>query len=291
MILPVVKNPKNKFTVVTVHYSADPNKNTPEWIAEAKAGLSERGWNREYEIDYSTYAGKPFFPEFKNYNIASENIEYQPNETLYRGWDFGFHRPMCLVTKLNQFDQWCWMKCILGEDEGIRAFGARVKRFCQAEYPSAKYIDAADPAGKQKTDKSDHTSIEILNAMDIWPQYRKQEIKEGAEIIRQKLKMRADGKVGLLVDPRETSIIDGFKGGIHYPETREGKPEAEHYEKEGFYEHIFDGARYLCVEMFTIIGQKQERNDLTQDPNQEMYRMGRPETNQIEDMGGINEYF
>ena len=236
MILPVVKNPKNKFTVVTVHYSADPEKNTPEWIAEAKAGLSERGWMREYEIDYSTYAGKSFYPEFKNYNIASQEIEYN-NETLYRGWDFGFHRPCVVVTKLNQFDQWCLMKSILGEDEGIRAFGARVNRYCQAEYPGAKYIDACDPAGVQKTDKSDHTSVEILNAMGIFPQYRKQEIKEGAEIIRQKLRMRADGKVGLLVDPRDTYLIDMFKGGLHYPEMKEGKTEKEFYEKEGYFEH------------------------------------------------------
>src|SRR3990172_4297406 len=176
MIIPITRNPNNKFTVARLHYSLDPDKNTPEWLAEAKRGMPENGFRREYEIDYSYYAGKPFFPEFSEFNIAKEPIEYRERETIYRGWDFGFHRPCCILSKLNERDQWCWLKVILGQDEWIDVFGKRVRNYCLTEYPGARYIDACDIAGQQVSDKSKQSSIQILNALGIYPQMRKQEI-------------------------------------------------------------------------------------------------------------------
>lgn len=267
MLLPVIRNTKNKFTVARVHYSVDPDKDQ-KWVDIVKPGMTERAWNREYEIDYSSYAGKPFYTEFNEFNISKETIEYKDKEVLYRGWDFGFHRPAVLITKLNQFDQWCWIKTILGENEGIKEFGQRVREYCLSNYPGARYIDACDPAGKQVSDKSEHTSIQILNALGIYPQSRKQEIKQGAEIIRQKLKIRVDGKPGILINPDQEYLINAMKGGLHYPEAKEGQPEKEFYQKDGYYDHIGDCGRYIATEMFTIIGQQQESNTVTQDVNQ-----------------------
>lgn len=260
-VLPVKHNKDNGFCVVRVHYSADPDKDA-KWVAEAKKGMPKRGWLREYEIDYSTYAGKPFFPEFSELNIAKKTIAYTNKDIIYRGWDFGFHRPCVLITKLNEFDQWCWLRVIMGQDEGIYDFGQRVRRFCMSEYPGSKFIDACDPAGHQKTDKNEKTSVQILNNLGIYPQSRRQSIAMGAEIVRQKLIMRTDGKVGLIVNPGFTDAIDGFKGGIHYPETREGREQKEAYYKDGYYDHLFDSSRYLAVEMFTIIGQTQDSNEI-----------------------------
>jgi hypothetical protein len=123
MTIPIVRNKNNRFTVAKVHYSLDPDKNTPQWVADARRGMPENGWRREYEVDYSFFAGKPFFPEFKEYNIAT--VAFRERDILYRGWDYGFHRPCCLITKLNEFDQWCWIKLILGKDEGIMDFGKK----------------------------------------------------------------------------------------------------------------------------------------------------------------------
>lgn len=287
-------NPKNGFTVARVHYTCDDEKNTPEWIQKAKQGMTDRGWLREYEIDYSTYAGKPFYPEFKEYNIAKQPIEYKQGETLYRGWDFGFHRPCCVITRLDDKDRWCWVKAILGKDEGILEFGKRVRNFCLANYPGAKYIDACDPAGASLSDKGDQTSVQILNMLGIFPQFRKQNTKLGAEIIRKKLLLRVDGQPGILVSQDDTYVIDMMKGGLHYPETKEGA-EKEHYEKDGYYDHGGDCFRYLAVEMFTVIGQQQENNELAQDENQRMYAMGSPMTSSDNiaenEYGGLEDFF
>ena len=117
MIIPTIKNKKNYFTIARIHYSLDPEKNTSKWVEEAKRGMPETGFKREYEIDYTFFAGKPFYPEFQEYNINT--VRYITGEVLYRGWDYGFHRPCCLITKLNEKDQWGLMKVILGKDEGI----------------------------------------------------------------------------------------------------------------------------------------------------------------------------
>lgn len=273
-LLPVVRNENNRFTIVRLHYSADPNKATPEWIEEASRGMPKRGWLREYEIDYSVYEGKAFFPEFKDYNIKAE--EYKARETIFRGWDYGFHRPCCLITKLNEADQWAWLDVILGKDEGIMDFGKRVRQYCLTRYPGAYYTDVGDPAGEQMSDKSEKTSVQILESIGIYVRSRKQPIKQGAEIMRQKLQLRVDGRPGLIVHPKLTSVVDGFKGGLHYPEVREGQPQKEFYAKDGYYDHIFDCGRYLATDMFTVIGEQQMPNKLMANSDEDKYRMGRP---------------
>ncbi|HHT9145261.1 MAG TPA: hypothetical protein ACFYD4_06200 [Candidatus Wunengus sp. YC61] len=291
MIISVIRNPKNRFVVARCHYSLDPEKNTPAWIAEAKRGMPEAGWNREYEIDYSYFAGKPFFPEFKEWNIGE--ISYSSREVLYRGWDYGFHRPCCLVTSLNSFDQWKWIKVILGKDEGILDFGKRVREYCFSTYPGAKYVDADDIAGTQVSDKSQQTSRQLLNSLGIFPIGRKQEIAEGASIIRNKLAMRVDGKPGLIVNGQETDLIDLFRGGIHYPEAKEGREEREAYEKDGYFDHIVDCARYIGTQMFSVVGNKQSNNEIAYNPMEEMYRDGRPrnslDENEVTSQSGFGE--
>lgn len=300
-LLPLTKNTGNGFAVVRVHYLAHPEKRKPEWIIQAQANMPKDkqgkayAWQREYEIDYSSFAGKSYFPEFTELNISKIKIEYKQNEILYRAWDFGFHRPCVLITKLDEFDRWCWLKVILGQDEGIMDFGKRVRMFCLSEYPGAKWVDACDIAGIQVSDKSEKTSVDILNMLGIYPQSRKQPIKQGSEIIRQKLHMRADGKVGLLVDQSQEDIISGFKGGLHYPEAKEGKSEKEFYLKDGYYDHIFDAARYLATEMFTVIGQTQQENEITKDASQTKYAMGSPYTssdvNSYDQDDGLGGFF
>ena len=274
MLLPITRNKKNKFTVVTLHYSADPDKASEAWIKEAMQGMPERGWMREYEIDYTVFEGKTFFPEFKNHHI--QTTDYTPKETLYRGWDYGYHRPCVLITKLNEDDQWCWLECILGEDENIMDFGRRVRTHCITHYPGALWVDVGDPAGEAVSDKSEKTSVQILEGLGIYVRSRKQPTKQGAEIIRQKLALRVDGKPGMVVNHDQHVIIDGFRGGLHFPEVKEGQPEKEHYEKDGFYEHPFDAARYLATDMFTVIGEVQMPNLLRSNAMEEQYQMGRP---------------
>lgn len=253
MILNPRWNPKNKFCVLRLHYSSDPEKNTPEWLESAKKGISDRSWNREYEINYDTFAGKPVFPEFRE-DLHISSFEYQPMPvvTMYRGWDFGYHRPAVTIAWINEHDQLMVRREILGKDEGVKEFGQRVLTICSSEFPNAKWIDACDPAGHQKNDKSEFTSIEVLNQIGVFPTSKPSHTAEKLEIMRQRLKMRNDGKVGILFHPDCTRLINGAKGGYRYAEIKEGQPEKEEPLKDNYYDNIYDSLLYLMTNFLEL---------------------------------------
>ena len=63
-VVPGVKqwtNPRNQFLVYQIHYTADPRKRNPNWIQGERSAMPINDWNREYEIDFSSFTGKPVF--------------------------------------------------------------------------------------------------------------------------------------------------------------------------------------------------------------------------------------
>jgi hypothetical protein len=282
MILNPRWNPKNKFCVLTLHYSADPEKNTPEWIAKEKAGTSERGWKREYEIDYDTFEGKAVFPEFTQHHIKTFEYEPMPIKFVYRGWDFGYHHPAVTIAWINEFDQLLVRKEILGNDEGIKDFGTRVIHICRNEFPNAKWIDACDPAGHQKNDKSEFTSVEVLGSLGVYPTSKPSNIQEKLEILRQRLKIRNDGKYGLLIHPECTRLINGFKGGYRYAEDIEGKVSDEVPIKDNYYDNIFDSLEYMMTNTFELAPDKRETGLQEQSTKNDIMSSR---------MSDVNEYF
>jgi hypothetical protein len=64
------RNPKNGFAVLRVHYTADEDKRTLEWVKAAKTGTSIMDWNREMEINFEQSRAKRAFPDY------DENIHY-----------------------------------------------------------------------------------------------------------------------------------------------------------------------------------------------------------------------
>jgi hypothetical protein len=81
------------WTVVRVHYSADPDKdparNGKEWYAHARKGVTERDWRKEYEIDYRALGGKLVFPEFDpSIHLVENQFPIDRREwTIYLGAD------------------------------------------------------------------------------------------------------------------------------------------------------------------------------------------------------------
>lgn len=55
---------RNRFTVLRLHYTADPAKRDPDWIRDTRAGMSEADWQQEYEINWTAYSGVPALPQF-----------------------------------------------------------------------------------------------------------------------------------------------------------------------------------------------------------------------------------
>src|SRR5437763_16824275 len=79
------KNLRNKFQVVHLSYTADPAKRTPEWEAEARAGMPDRAWAREYGLSFEAPAGTAVFPEFTAAHLKP--VAILPEARILRGWE------------------------------------------------------------------------------------------------------------------------------------------------------------------------------------------------------------
>lgn len=99
--LKVWKNPNNKFTVIMLHYTADPQRDPSregkEWFEAERAGVPLADWNKEYEIDFSSRAGKLIFSsEFCDFNPSVHFInsfEFDGSTEFLLSLDFGQNNP------------------------------------------------------------------------------------------------------------------------------------------------------------------------------------------------------
>lgn len=267
--------------VATLHYSAHPERG-PEWVALNKPLYDEDKWNREQEISYETTIGVPVIRV--DPAIHFRNLSYIPGRVLRRGWDFGFRRPAMLVTQFNLKDQWMWLWGMVGQNETLKDFASRTLDICDAKFPPMRdetgklmnqmWLEYCDPAGTQRSDKSDTTSIQDLNTVftnryhrEASINFKKVSFEDGRSLILDQVKLRNDGQPGLLVDDDFEIAKDGLVGGYHYPENRLSGAECEYPEDDGFYIHLFDAARYIA----NCIFEKERPKDNPADAGWEKY--------------------
>jgi len=267
--------------VATLHYSAHPERGA-EWVAINKPLYDEDKWNREQEISYETTVGTPVLRYDPSIHVRKLN--HISGRVLRRGWDFGFRRPAVLVTQFNMRDQWMWLWGMVGHDETLKDFAARTFDICDAKFPPARdeagklmsqmWLEYCDPAGTQRSDKSDTTSIQDLNTVftnryqrEPSVTFKKVSFEDGRSMILDQLKIRNNGEPGLLVDDDFEVAKDGFAGGYHYPDTRSSGAECEYPEDDGFYIHLFDSARYIA----NCIFEKEQPKESPADEGWERY--------------------
>lgn len=200
--------------------------------------------------------GKPYYNGYKELLHAQE-LDWLPDKSLICGWDFGYHHPACLITQIDFQDRWCWLREIIGTDITIDKFAEKVKQEINYYYPNAQCIHYGDPASIQKSDKSEFTSWKILDSKGIHLYYRQSEYRLRKEIIERKLSTLIAGRPSLLVDRRYCKTAnDGFLGGYHYQEIKQGQAVVQRFElpfKDGFYEHIMNAGEYIAVNLFSPI--------------------------------------
>ena len=243
------RNKKNGFFVLRLHYSADPTKDE-KWLPLARAGYeSQARWDREQEISFETQLGVAVFPEFDR-EVHYKSLDWNPGRKMLRGWDFGFRHPAVVFCQVDEDDQIQIFRAILEADLVIHDFAEVVKQASNKYFPNAEWEDYGDPAGRDASDKSRQSSIDILSELgiDVITQSRSN-IPKGLEIIRWHLKIWPNGGTGLLLNPDESTdiLLEGFEGAYHLNEDKENKTLSELPYKDGYYEHVFDAFRYVAV--------------------------------------------
>jgi hypothetical protein len=239
--LTVEKN-RNGFTIMRLHYTADPKKDLA-WAQEMKRGYLTDIWNQEMELDFTKATGKRVFPEFMR-ELHVREIEPIVNETVWRGWDFGYTRPACVWFQIDKDDSLCILAEMLGHNTVIDRFASDVKKLSAKMFHGFNFKDAGDPAVRAKSDKSKRTSADILRSMNIRIETRPSFVRDGINTIRTLLLPRPDGEPRLKVHPRNQLLISGFMGEYLRNE------DTDEPIKDGYMEHLFDALRYGVIIVF-----------------------------------------
>jgi len=239
----------------TFHASTYENKdNLPDSYITSLEKMPE-SWRKKYlEGQYGfTPDGDPFYQGFIE-SLHSRDLSYNTEKVIYRAWDYGFRHPFCSFHQIDSKGRWLVLKEVMGENLTIDRFGYYIKTLCSECFPRMQFEDFGDPAGLQKSDKSEKTSVEILASMGIYCVSKPSTYRERKEIIERKLATLIDGIPALVIDRSCKCIIDGFLGGYHYPVRKQGQAfNPAIFEvpfRDGFYEHGMNSCEYFAVSMF-----------------------------------------
>ncbi|MBP2651946.1 MAG: hypothetical protein H6Q74_2771 [Firmicutes bacterium] len=242
----------NGVQVLRVHYSADPAKDNPEWVAEQKKGTTTAAWEQEYEINFNYFSGRPWYPEFRrDFHVAKDPIRPVAGRPIVRGWDYGLTPATCFCQTTAKGQMVILYPELQSTDCGILAHGQVVKAEAVSYFPGYEFSDYGDPAGNQRSQNDERTANDLLQseygivvlpgpvaAMARW------------EAVRKKLtSLTPDGQPMLLIDPRCTWIIGGFTGGYHRKEVA-GVLLEEPDKNE--YSHMMDAVGYVAASIFNV---------------------------------------
>lgn len=235
----------NGYTIIRLHYSADPVKDDI-WIKREKAAYPYvELWQQEMELDFISSAGKRVYPEFGiERNVAP--LKKEPYNEIWRGWDFGYGHPAVVWTQRTHDGHFHILASMMAIDKTIQVFAKEVIDVGEKLFPGSKYKDAGDPACRQHNDKSEQTTADILRVLyGIRMQSRPTRVKDGIGLIRTMLTPRPDGFVCLKVHKDCELIIDGFLD--DYVRDDSDAPV-----KDNYYDHSMDALRYVATILFDL---------------------------------------
>lgn len=291
------KTPKG-WHVMAIHYTADPKKRpgTPEgdaWMVAEKTKSSTRDWQREYEIDHTISEGEPFFTRM-NRAAHVKPCKYNPELPLLRGWDFGRGHPACVWAQKAPNNQIRVLKSLLETQKDIFQFAPMVLAETNVWFGGAKIFDYGDPAGAHETDKGQTTAI-LLNEFKITLIHKFSFLETGLKMLERSLIVREDGEPGLLFDPSNTILIDGFAGGYKLDTGATGRDTEGRLKntpkKDGWFDHLIDALRYIFVNIFSIAPTKDNQDKALESVSLWMTNEQHRQKQEAEEVGDWGDFF
>jgi hypothetical protein len=206
---------KDGVHVLQIHYTADPKKRSEEWIADAKTATTEQDWAMEFEIDWTTTRGLPWYPEFSPaLHVSKGPLNYMQGKPIIAGQDYGL-TPATVYVQVTPKGQIVVLHPELQSwDSGILKHGQLMKHVAQTTFLNSRITYYGDPAGNQRTQTDERTCVEVLRAEYGINMINGPVVFNQRDIpIRKALSTLIDGKPQLLIDHRNTWLIEALKGG------------------------------------------------------------------------------
>ena len=244
---------------ITCHWSEHPLRDRA-WAENMRADIGDARFMREYELSFSTPAGKAVYASYWTKAMMKEcHSQWRTANVIIRGWDRGYHYPACVWAYVNKQDQFCIAKSHLGEDVTRDDFIKSITEKSESAFPGADFIDYV-PADFGQKESDGKTWGDIMKRHNITPKVGKagrDEVIRRVDSVRQLMKVRQDGLFRMVVDPSCTTLIEGFDGGYHYPEKID-KPEDEKPMKDGYFDHEQNALEVICDNFLVSHTKKQD---------------------------------
>lgn len=246
------RNKRNGFYVARAHYSADPKKRSMEWREKQRQGLSTNDWNREYEIDFSSFTGKPVF--LHDYDDGRMWIPFEVSTKfpIIRSWDFGYHHPAVSWCQFIDGVQFVVLQSDMGNDIDFRVYARHILHMSAVYFPGREFVDCCDRAGSFEKSSGDPEVKILVSDFQIIPRYKYFLVDYTVGLIRDLMNGNYRSKPRFILNsvPSNNNVRDALRGGYHYADKREGRAEKEEPENDGFFENAVDPIRYAVGNFF-----------------------------------------
>lgn len=220
----VWKNPKNKFTVLELHYSADPAKRGDSWKTAVKSSMPLRQYNQEYELAWESWAGLPVYDSFnETLHGVQDKIDPHIGLPLLRGWDFGL-TPAAAICQLQE-EKLVVLYEFTAVNMGAERFSELVLQQCARLWPTwadkkRDWVDFIDPSGAARKDTDEGSCAKILDGKGLAVIGGPIPFEERKGAVEYFLTRRnKDGMLFEISLAHCPTLVRGFKGGYQYPET------------------------------------------------------------------------
>lgn len=221
------KNPPDPDDYFVLHTSSYDNKeNLPAGYIERLEKMPEN-WQKMYlhgEFGFMA-EGDPVYADFRSgVHISKEPLKIIKNEPIYRSIDFGYRFPAIgwyqyleskhRVHKLGE---------LVGHNIILDIFCDAALDYERKRFGHQHFKNVGDPAGHQKSDKSERTSIEILKAKGFGDDFISGPafVKDGLNLIRRMLLVRDDGYPGYLIDSSCKTTEESYLGGYYLKDDQD----------------------------------------------------------------------
>lgn len=242
------RNKGNGFYVMEIHYTAEPEKATVAWFEKNRPLLPYNEWQREYEINWSSFMGKPVFANDWDPKRMVQHILPDPKAMILRSWDFGYHHPAVAWGQIINGIQLRILESDMGEDVDFRVYARRILNLSAMFFPGRRFLDCCDRSGafKKPVEGSEEVSI-LCNEFGITPRYRYLFVVDSLTALRKVMNQNYKGQPGLIINDTDSNrtLISAMQGGYHFAEKKDNQAEKEVPVADGLFENAVDPVRYM----------------------------------------------
>ena len=248
-ILKKIKSPRG-FTIVPVHYSHDPARNSQWVLQEQPKYASIEDWNREQEIDFRSVVGNPAYPNWSDAIHADSSVHFVDGIPLCVAADFNVNP---CIWEIAQVIRGSWLHVLDEIALGPIDVDGMVKEL-RNRYPthSAPVVFYGDATGRATTVHANIGAWDLVRLhMTGYPVPVEYRVPQANPPVSERLgavsaRLRdADGKSWIRVHPKCTELIaDGNEVVL----DDRGNREKQVYDRDDPYHrrtHAFAALGYL----------------------------------------------